>query len=203
MVADPLVEADQQGQVDDLGVGVGVLTAAGDLAGDLEHQIIELVIALLDLGREGEVAAGDDLGGPLERGDAEIRHAADLLAVLLGHGRVGVRPASGQRDVSGQVAHALERGAHAQARDQQSQVGGHRGLARQQLDRLGVELDLTGIDVGVGGDDPLRQGEIALEQGGGRVLEGRPDQIGHVDQVVDDMPQVALVRLAHVYYSSV
>src|SRR5699024_3311196 len=29
------------------------------------------------------------------------------------------------------------------------------------------------------------------------VLERRPDHLGHVDQVVDDVPQIALVRLAH------
>ena len=84
------------------------------------------------LGGDDRAALGDD---PL----GDLAHLQDGGADVGGHGGLGVAQPRDLGDVAGEVAHALEVGAHAHRRDDHAQVGGDGLLAGEQVDGEGVE----------------------------------------------------------------
>ena len=86
---------------------------------------------------------------------------------------------------------AVDRGDHG------AQVGGHRLLPGEQVDRQGVELGADCVELLVGRDDALRQVHVGVEESGRRAGHGRAGQPGHLDQLVRDLVEVVVEGVAH------
>ena len=99
--------------------------------------------------------------------------------------------------MTGEVAHALDVGAHVHRRDDHAQVGCDGLLASEQVDGEVVDLPAQRVDVVVGGDDALGDGAIALEQGGGGALESGGHHRRHRDELVGDLVEILVECVAH------
>ncbi len=97
----------------------------------------------------------------------------------------------------GQVAGALQVGAHPQGGDHDPQIGGDRLLPRQQRDRPGLQFALEVVDLLVGGDDALGELEVRVEHRRGGAPDRGADEPGHLDQALADRIELLVVRVPH------
>ena len=124
-------------------------------------------------------------------------HLRDDVPNLRGHRDLREPHPGDLRDMQGQVAHALQVGHQVQRRDQYAQIGGHRLLPGDHLERALVELLTQRVDVGVVGDHPFGPGEVAVEQRLGRPFHGIVDQLGHGVERLADVVEFVVVNIAH------
>jgi len=99
--------------------------------------------------------------------------------------------------VAGEVTHALQVGAHPHRGDDGAQVGGDGLLAGQQVEGQLVQVALDAVDLLVGGDDALGDGEVGVEQGRGGPGHAGAGQPGHLHQLVGEAVEVVVERAAH------
>ncbi|OJU41724.1 MAG: hypothetical protein BGN97_08715 [Microbacterium sp. 69-10] len=145
-------------------------------------QLVHVVVGVADGIREAQVLRAEQLRQGAGDLDVQLAHAAEgALQALRDRALREAQPGE-LRDVLGHVAHALQRCADAQRRDDDAQVAGDRLLAGEDLDGLLVECDGELIDLGVVGDDLLGQRDVALGEGPGGLLDGHRDQIGDLGQ---------------------
>ena len=101
----------------------------------------------------------------------------------------------------GEVAHALEVGAHSHRRHDHAQVGGDGLLAGEQVDRGVVELTTHLVDGLVRLDHGLGELEVGVEEGDGRPAHRRAGEAGHLDELVRDLVELLVERVAHGFLS--
>src|SRR5690606_5071251 len=100
-------------------------------------------------------------------------------------------------DVAGEVTHPLDSRGHPQRRDDDAQIGGHRGLPGEQRDALLVEAPLHVVDLLVRPDDVLRQLEVGRLERRGGVLDRVDDEPAHPLEIGPDLLQLLVEDLAH------
>ena len=98
----------------------------------------------------------------------------------------------------GHVAHALERGADAQRRDDDAQVAGDRLLAGEDLDGLLVEGHGQRVDLGVVGDDLFGQLDVAGREGAGGLVDRDRDEVGDLHELGLQVLEGLMEDFAHV-----
>ena len=106
--------------------------------------------------------------------------SAKLLKVSLQLGRDHRRRVAEPRqlgEVAGEVAHALQRGAHPERTHDHAQVAGHRALQGEDVDGTLVEAVLQEVDPGIGGNDVLGQVDVGALEGCRGLLDGLTDQL--------------------------
>ncbi len=97
----------------------------------------------------------------------------------------------------GHVAHALERGAHAQGGDDDAQVAGDGLLAGEDLDGELVELDGLLVDDRVGFDDLFCEGDVAGSEGTRGAVDRDRHEVGDLDQAALDVLEGLVEYFAH------
>lgn len=97
----------------------------------------------------------------------------------------------------GQVAGALQVGAHPQRGHHDPQVRRDRLLARQQGYRPGLQVVLKIVDLLVRRDHALGELQIGVEHGRRGAPDGRADQPGHLDKALADRVKFLVVRVPH------
>jgi hypothetical protein len=85
-----------------------------------------------------------------------------------------------------QVAHALQVGAHAQARDEDPQVGRHRLLAREEVEGPLLSSRCSRSTASSAAMTLSGQLEVGVEQGRRRAAHRRPGEPGHLHQLIAD-----------------
>ena len=163
----------------------------------LAVQAVHDVVVELELSRDGEVAAGDHAARLGDDPLGHLAHLQDRRAQLGGDGRLGVAHPRELRHVPGEVAHPLQVGAHAQAGDDHAQIRRDRGLPGEQRQGALLDVPLEPVDLLVGADHALGQGEVRVEQGRRRPADGRPDQPGHLDHLVGEGVELLVELLPH------
>ena len=153
-------------------------------------------------------------GGPrsLARSRSWRRPRPQGLAVRsiggVGHGQQHVEGAGADRGAAssrapalhhpeGEVADALELAGHAQHRDDEAQVGGHRRLPAQQVVAALGERHVHGVDVVVGGDGLAATRAIAGGQDLAHALEVLVDPHAHELDLEAQLLELGRVGLAH------
>ena len=126
-----------------------------------------------------------------------LAHLQDRRAQLGRHGGCRVAQPRDLGHVPGQVAHPLDVAAHPHARDDDAQVGRHRLLAGQQVERHQVELGPARVDLGVGGDHRVGEVDVGVEQGRRGPAHRRRREVGHLDQRLGDAVELLVEGLAH------
>ncbi len=97
----------------------------------------------------------------------------------------------------GHVAHALERSAHAQRRDDDAQVARDGLLPGEDLDGELVELDRLLVDDRVGLDDLFGQGDVTRAERAGGAVDGDGHEVGDLDQAVLNVLEGLVEYFAH------
>jgi len=93
--------------------------------------------------------------------------------------------------------HALEVGGEVHGGDQDAQVGGHRLLPGDHLERALFEVLAQGVDLRVVRDHPLGPGQIAVQQRVGSALHCGADELGHRDERGADVVELVVVNVTH------
>ena len=111
-----------------------------------------------------------------------------------GEQRLGIGRQRGSRigaagrfgDVTGQIAHALERRGQTQGGDDHAQIGGHRVLLGQQLHALVDDAGFEGIDFDVAVDDGLGGFKILVQQRVAGTIDCLANVLRHAVEVIGD-----------------
>ena len=151
----------------------------------------------LQLGGLREVAGADDLARLAREGAADPAHLGEVGRHLGGQHRLGVAAAGGLRDVQREVAHALDVTRAVDRGDHDAQVGRHRGLQRQQRERLLLGAVAQLVDADVFGDHFFGQVQIALQQRPGRLGQRFRDLLAHAREARGQLVELVLIGVAH------
>ena len=97
-------------------------------------------------------------------------------------------------DMHRQLAHAPQVDAHAQARDDRTEVGGDRLFPREEVQREPVERDLLALQVRIRAEHRLGQPDIGVQQCLRRIPHRRVDEGTHLVQTADKLDKPLVVQ---------
>ena len=196
MVGEPLVEPGQQSDVDGRADAMtpGRVQHRGE---QLPLQVVHQVVLDLEPPGQVDVALPQDDTGLVGQVHADPAHPLDDRPDLRRDDVGGMTTTGGLGDVDGQRAHPLQVRDDPDRRHHGAQVGGHRRLQRQQLERdvLGVRPHLVQPDIG--GDHLLGQGKVGVQQSLGCIAQCITGDHAHRGTVFAEIGESHLIGLSH------
>ncbi len=166
---------------------------------NLVAEMIDFVVAGEDFLREIDVAADDCIECFADHLFGDFAHARQI------HVRLDTRMAQDAEgalgDVDGLIADAFEVVVDAGHGEDESQIGGHKLMEREQLHDAVVDFNLKLVDGVFFFEDALGEGFIGIEHGVNGLVDGTLCEASHPEQALFELVQILFKMAFHVLSS--